>query len=65
MPKKVSYDVHKDGVKVAVLTFTKQAWRLGETVVGVVEVNERKGRGRVLKVGLCMQLSLDFAILTD
>lgn len=50
MPKKVSYDVHKDGVKVAVLTFTKQAWRLGETVVGVVEVNERSGRGRVLKV---------------
>ena len=28
VPKKVSYDVNKDGVKVAVLTFMKSAWRL-------------------------------------
>ncbi|EIM92050.1 Rgp1-domain-containing protein [Stereum hirsutum FP-91666 SS1] len=55
VPKKVSYDVHKDGVKVAVLTFTKQAWRLGETVVGVVEVNERSGRGRVLKLSAMLE----------
>ena len=46
----VSYDVNKDGVKVAVLTLTKSAYRLGETVLGVVEVNERTGLGRVLKV---------------
>lgn len=46
----VSYDVNKDGVKVAVLTFTKSAYRLGETVVGVVELNERSSRARVLKV---------------
>ncbi|KAG2356055.1 Rgp1-domain-containing protein [Suillus spraguei] len=32
----VSYDVTKDGVKVAVLTFTKSAYRLGETVLGVL-----------------------------
>lgn len=48
--KKVSYDVTKDGVKVAVLTFSKTAYRLGETVIGVVEVNERTSRSRVLKV---------------
>lgn len=48
----VSYDVNKDGVKVAVLTFTKSAYRLGETVLGVVELNERQGRSRVLSVGL-------------
>ena len=48
--KKVSYDVTKDGVKVAVLTFSKTAYRLGETVFGVVEVNERTSRSRVLKV---------------
>ena len=48
--KKVSYDVTKDGVKVAVLTFSKTAYRLGETVLGVVEVNERTSRARVLKV---------------
>lgn len=46
----VSYDVNKDGVKVAVLTFTKTAYRLGETVLGVVELNERTSRARVLKV---------------
>lgn len=45
-----SYDVSKDGVKVAVLTFTKSAYRLGETVLGVVELNERNSRARVLKV---------------
>ena len=45
-----SYDVNKDGVKVAVLTFTKSAYRLGETVLGVVELNERASRARVLKV---------------
>lgn len=46
----VSYDVTKDGVTVAVLTFTKSAYRLGETVTGVVELNERSSRARVLKV---------------
>lgn len=46
----VSYDVNKDGVKVAVLTFTKAAYRLGETILGVVELNARAGRSRVLKV---------------
>jgi len=45
-----SYDVIKDEVKVAVLTFPKAAYRLGETVLGVVEMNERTGRARVLQV---------------
>ncbi|THU96690.1 hypothetical protein K435DRAFT_858322 [Dendrothele bispora CBS 962.96] len=45
----VSYDVNKDGVKVAVLTFTKAAYRLGETVQGVVELNERTSRARVVQ----------------
>ena len=48
----MSYDVNKDGVKVAVLTFTKSAYRLGETVLGVVELNERTSRARVLAVRL-------------
>ena len=51
----VSYDVNKDGVKVAVLTFTKSAYRLGETVMGVVEVNARASRTRVLKAS-CVEL---------
>jgi RAB6A-GEF complex partner protein 2 len=49
VPKKISYDVNKDGIKVAVLTFMKSAWRLGETVLGVVELNDRGGRARILK----------------
>ncbi|KAF8816608.1 Rgp1-domain-containing protein [Phlegmacium glaucopus] len=54
-PRKVSYDVNKDGVKVAVLTFTKTAYRLGETVLGVVEVNERASRARVLKLSAILE----------
>ena len=46
----VSYDVSKDGEKVAVLTFVKSAYRLGETVLGVVELNEGQCRSKVLKV---------------
>lgn len=48
----VSYDVNKDGVKVAVLTFIKSAFRLGETIHGVVELNERQGRARVVQVSV-------------
>ncbi|KAF8551929.1 Rgp1-domain-containing protein [Imleria badia] len=54
-PKKVSYDVNKDGVRVAVLTFTKSAYRLGETVLGVVELNERQGRSRVLSLSAMLE----------
>ncbi|KAF8907707.1 Rgp1-domain-containing protein [Gymnopilus junonius] len=54
-PKKASYDVNKDGVKVAVLTFPKSAYRLGETVVGVVELNERMSRARVLKLSATLE----------
>ncbi|KAG1814344.1 Rgp1-domain-containing protein [Suillus subaureus] len=54
-PKKVSYDVTKDDVKVAVLTFTKSAYRLGETVLGVVEINERGGRGKVISLSATLE----------
>lgn len=53
--KKVSYDVNKDGVQVAVLTFTKSAYRLGETVLGVVELNSPSTRGRVLKLSAMLE----------
>ena len=64
----VSYDVNKDGVKVAVLTFAKSAYRLGETVLGVVELNGRASRARVLKVRATPQsrlLSLIRSVVTD
>ncbi|TDL22371.1 Rgp1-domain-containing protein [Rickenella mellea] len=53
--KKVSYDVNKDGVRVAVLTFVKSAYRLGETVLGVVELNSRSSRARVLKLSAMLE----------
>src|ERR1700683_428007 len=61
----VSYDVNKDGVKVAVLTFTKSAYRLGETVLGVVELNKRTSRARVLSVRLSLIANkiLDHALI--
>ncbi|KAJ7439680.1 hypothetical protein FB451DRAFT_1415612 [Mycena latifolia] len=46
----VSYDITKDGVTVAVLTFPKGAFQLGETVNGMVEVNWREGRGHALQL---------------
>lgn len=58
IPRRVTYDVHKDGVKVGILTFMKSAWRLGETVQGVVELNDRSGRARVLKVRALIILDL-------
>ncbi|KAI0358916.1 Rgp1-domain-containing protein [Trametes cingulata] len=54
-PKKASYDVTKDGIKVAVLTFPKSAYRLGETILGVVETNERASRARVLKLSAMLE----------
>ncbi|KAI0825254.1 Rgp1-domain-containing protein [Trametes gibbosa] len=54
-PKKASYDVTKDGIKVAVLTFPKSAYRLGETILGVVETNDRASRARVLKLSAMLE----------
>lgn len=59
----VSYDVTKDGVKVAILTFTKSAYRLGETVLGIVEINEREGRGKVISVSSLFLAGLDRVVL--
>ena len=47
---KVSYDIAKDGEQVAVLTFVKSAYRLGEAILGIVDINGPPGRTRVLKV---------------
>ncbi|PPQ70636.1 hypothetical protein CVT24_000679 [Panaeolus cyanescens] len=54
-PKKATYDVNKDGVRVALLTFPKTAYRLGETVMGVVEINDKSSRARVLKLSAILE----------
>ena len=48
----VSYDIAKDGEQVAVLTFVKSAYRLGESILGVIDINFPAGRTKVLKVRL-------------
>ncbi|KAG8952574.1 hypothetical protein FRC03_012068 [Tulasnella sp. 419] len=53
--KKMSYDISKDGLNVATLTFVKSAYRLGETVMGVVEMNEPGSRAKVLKVSAILE----------
>jgi hypothetical protein len=44
-----SYDIAKDGEMIAVLTLIKTSYRLGESVLGVVDLNGASHR-RVLKV---------------
>lgn len=46
----VSFDVTKDEHRVAVLTFVKSSYRLGETVLGVMEFNDPSSKAKVLKV---------------
>ncbi|WVR05250.1 hypothetical protein IAU60_002262 [Kwoniella sp. DSM 27419] len=46
---KASYDIAKDGEIVAVLTLIKTTYRLGESVLGVVTLNEPDADRRVLK----------------
>lgn len=46
----VSYDIEKDGKTVAVITFVKAMYRLGETLLGAIEFNDPQMEGRVLKV---------------
>jgi hypothetical protein len=45
-----SYDIEKEGQVVAVFTLTKSAYRLGETVSGVMTFNRGDTPRRVLKV---------------
>jgi hypothetical protein len=47
-----SYDIEKEGEVVAVLTLVKSAYRLGETVSGVVTFNAPSCTRRVLKVSI-------------
>lgn len=54
-PKKVSYDVTKNGVFVGELTFVKSAYRLGETITGVFEFNNSNCSARVLQLSVMLE----------
>ncbi|ELU40813.1 Rgp1 domain-containing protein [Rhizoctonia solani AG-1 IA] len=45
----VSYDIAKDGKTVAIITFVKASYRLGETILGAIEFNNPNMDGQVLK----------------
>lgn len=44
----VSYDINKDGFRIATLTLVKSAYRLGDTVTAMITLNN--GKARVLRV---------------
>ena len=54
-----SFDIAKNGEVVAVLTLVKTAYRLGETVLGVVSFNEPRSHRRVLKVSVLISPNAD------
>ncbi|KAG8682664.1 hypothetical protein FRC08_014818, partial [Ceratobasidium sp. 394] len=62
--KKVSFDIAKDGQTVAVVTFVKAAYRLGETVLGAIEFNDTSLEGRVLKYSAILESTESLALHT-
>ncbi|KAG8745444.1 hypothetical protein FRC10_007987 [Ceratobasidium sp. 414] len=62
--KKVSFDIAKDGQTVAVVTFVKAAYRLGETVLGAIEFNDTSLEGRVLKYSATLESTESLALHT-
>ncbi|CAO1637659.1 unnamed protein product [Parajaminaea phylloscopi] len=53
--QKVSYDISKDGQVAAVLTLVKSKYRLGDTVLGVVNINRPNVSARVIRVAAVLE----------
>ncbi|KAG9125759.1 hypothetical protein FRC07_006318 [Ceratobasidium sp. 392] len=62
--KKVSFDIAKDGHTVAVVTFVKASYRLGETLLGAIEFNDTSLEGRVLKYSAILEATESLALHT-
>ncbi|CCO33369.1 hypothetical protein BN14_07444 [Rhizoctonia solani AG-1 IB] len=62
--KKVSYDIAKDGKTVAIITFVKASYRLGETVLGAIEFNNPSMDGQVLKYSATLESTESFPLHT-
>ncbi|KAG8758312.1 hypothetical protein FRC11_003892, partial [Ceratobasidium sp. 423] len=62
--KKVSYDIAKDGKTVAVITFVKASYRLGETILGAIEFNTPSMDGQVLKYSATLESTESFPLHT-
>lgn len=48
----VSYDISKDGAVAAVLTLVKSKYRLGDSILGVVNINRVGAVARVVRVSM-------------
>ncbi|KAG8698972.1 hypothetical protein FRC09_006912 [Ceratobasidium sp. 395] len=62
--KKVSFDIAKNGQTVAVVTFIKAAYRLGETILGAIEFNDPSLEGCVLKYSAILESTESLALHT-
>jgi len=54
-PRKLTFEVTKNSHKVAVLTFVKSAYRLGETVLGVLDMNTDGAPAKVLAISVMLE----------
>ncbi|KDN50410.1 Rgp1-domain-containing protein [Tilletiaria anomala UBC 951] len=52
---KVSYDIAKDGQIAAVLTLVKSKLRLGDTVSGVITINQKTAYARIIRVAVHLE----------
>ncbi|PWN47196.1 Rgp1-domain-containing protein [Violaceomyces palustris] len=53
--QKVSYDISKDGKVAAVLTLVKSRYRLGDTVLGVVSINQSGSLAKIARISATLE----------
>lgn len=52
---KVSYDISKDGKVAAVLTLVRSRYRLGETITGVININNSTSLARIARMSAVLE----------
>lgn len=52
---KVSYDISKDGKVAAVLTLVRSRYRLGETITGVININNHTSLARIARISATLE----------
>ncbi len=52
---KVSYDISKDGKIAAVLTLVRSRYRLGETITGVININNATSLARIARMSVTLE----------
>ncbi|TKY84508.1 hypothetical protein EX895_006409 [Sporisorium graminicola] len=52
---KVTYDISKDGKVAAVLTLVRSRYRLGETITGVININNHQSLARIARMSATLE----------